>query len=421
MTIFLICVIVLILIYTVFLQLIGSTPNAFNFIGSFIHLPKGMDSWNPMILALTHCKQFPDTDLYQTLLIENSIKFQYPPTSLLLFDIPERIFGIAYLKIAKIYDILSLVSIFLTVFFTSQILIKILKKYNFQTITKSAHIYTYILIFVITAFFYPLVWSYNLGQIQTILTMLATIALYLYLSDRKKLAGLCLGLICLVKPQLGLIFVWGLIRKEWSMVIYGAITVMVVLLPSILLYGFHNHLDYLTALSHLSQYGESFHANQSINGLMHRLLFNGNNLEWLGNSFPPYNPVVYFTTLFSSIIFIFFGLLWNFKNPKPNVIEMALMMLCTTMASPIAWEQHYSILLPIFVLLSPFVLHYFKNEKWKILIFVLAFTVSTQYFGTMNKFADSYLNILQSYLYFSALVILIFLFSISKKIKKCNT
>ena len=413
-SIYFIHVIALVLIYTLFLQFIGSTPNDLNYVRHLFKLSLNMDSWNPMIKALIHCKKSLDVSVYQEILIKDNIKFQYPPTSLLLFDIPERITGMSYFKIAKIYNALSWISIIFTVFFTAKILTVILKKYHFQTINKSA---SFIFVAILTMMFYPLIRSYYLGQIQTILTMLATLVLYLYLSDRKKLAGIFVGLICLVKPQLGLIFIWALIRKEWSMVISGGITIIAVLIPSIFLYGFDNHWDYLSALSFLSKYGEGNFPNQSVNGLMNRLLFNGNNLNWLSNSFPPFNPVVYFSTLFSSIILISSGLFWHFKNSKPNVIELSIMMLCTTMAAPIAWEHHYSILLPIFILLSPFILFYYKNKKWKILIFVSIFIVATQYLGIVNRdnIADSYFNFLQSYLYFSALAILIFLFSISKK------
>jgi len=411
MTIFFIHVIALIFIYSFFL---GSIPSgAIHFIKSFSL--GGMDSWNSMIIALTHYQQFPDVSIYQELLIENGIKFQYPPTSLLLFDIPERVTGISYFKIAEFYNLLSWFSVLLIAVFTAKILTLVLKKYNF----KSLSIYhSIIIVSIITILFYPIIRSYNLGQIQTVLTLLATLVLYFFLSDKKKMAGFFLGLICLVKPQLGLILVWGIIRKEWSMVISGIITGIVILLPSIFLYGFHNHLDYLSALSYLSKYGESFYANQSINGLMNRLLFNGNNLDWLPNSFAPFHIVVYLSTLLSSIIFIFSGLFWHYKSSKPNVIELSIMILCATMASPIAWEHHYGILLPIFVLLSPFVVHFYQSEKWKILVFVLAFVVTSQFLGVVNLLANSFLNIAQSYLFFAALVILIFLFSTSKKITK---
>ena len=420
---FLIFVIALMLIYTVFLQVIGSTPNAFHFIRYCAGLSAGMDSWNPMILALTHCKQFPDISIYQELLIENGIKFQYPPTSLLLFDIPERIFGIHYHMTATIYNAFSWVSGILIVVFTSKMLTLVIEKYDFGQFNLTSNktpFLQFIIIGIITVLFYPLIHSYRLGQIQTILTMLATLVLYYYLCDKKRVAGLCLGLICLVKPQLGLIFVWGLIRKEWLMVISGCITIVAVLLPSILLYGFHNHWDYLAALSHLSRYGECFYANQSVNGLMNRLLFNGNNLNWSGTAFPPFNLTVYVSTLFSSVILILFGLLWGCKNTKPNVIKLSIMMLCTTMASPIAWEHHYGILLPIFVLLSPFILYYYQTSKWKIWMYALAFVMASQYLSIVNKLANSYLNILQSYLYFAALVILAFLFLMTKKLNKCD-
>jgi hypothetical protein len=387
---------------------------------NYFFIKTGNDSWHPMIKALIWYKENPDTALYNKLLIEDSIKFQYPPTSLLIFDIPQRITGFSYEKITALYNRLSWCSVFLTAIFTSKILTSVIKHIHTYIHTYIHTIIQYLVIGLFTLFFYPLMKSYNLGQVQTILTMLATFVMYFYLSGNKKITGLCLGLICLIKPQLGLLFLWGIIRKEWTMVITGSITVISILLISISFYGFHNHLDYLSALSFLSKHGECFYPNQSINGIMNRLLFNGNNLYWSADTFPPYNTLVYLSTLFSSLFLITLGLFWNYKSKHPNIIEFSIMMLCATIASPIAWEQHYGILLPIFILLSPFMIHYCKNKKWKLLVFGLAFVGSSQFFIVTLKLANSYFNIFQSYLLFSALIILLFMFYVSKKMKNEN-
>ncbi|MGK6353274.1 glycosyltransferase family 87 protein [Parapedobacter sp. DT-150] len=375
------------------------------------------DSWKAMHYAISHIKESPDDLIYQELLIKRGIKFQYLPTSLLIFDIPQQVTGLSYYQVGRILDIISFVSIFVAVLVCSKILRILLSRYHFEaSYIPKRPIYQHLLILALTVLFYPLIFSFHIGQIQTLLTCLTSIALLLWIKDKRAFCGVLLGFICLVKPQLGLVFVWGIIRRQWNMVIGGGIVICIGLLTSIALYGFDNHMDYLAALSFLSKHGEAYFPNQSINGLMNRLLFNGDNLTWQPNAFPPYSPVVYFTTLISSLIIITTGLLWNYKKNTPNVVDLCLMLLCSIIASPIAWEHHYGVILPIFIILSPFSCLFYRNKKWKLLLLAIAYLLVSINFNFLNVFAGTWLNIFQSYLFFGALLFLFFCLQLSKKL-----
>ncbi len=76
------------------------------------------------------------------------------------------------------------------------------------------------------------------------------------------------------------------------------------------------------------------------------------------------------------------------------------------MASPIAWEHHYGILLPIFALFAPLCLAqrpFGRCSGWYLLS---AFFLTSQRLDLTNRLADTHLNILQSYLFFGALLML---------------
>lgn len=416
---FFISVIALQLAYTLVLCIMGSFPNSVSHFKWLMYdNVVDYDSWGPMGLALDHVKHFPNDPVYQSLLLGKGIKFQYPPTSLLVFDLPMKL-GIAYHHVVRILDIFSLISFYLIAIFSSKILSLVLIQNNFRKLGveySSSRLLQHALIVLLTVLFYPLVWSYHVGQIQTILTLLATLSIYFWLRDQKATSGIMLGLFCLIKPQLGLVFVWAMIRRQWNMVIAGAITITSALCVSIGVFGFQNHLDYLSALSFLSQHGESFYPNQSVNGLMNRLLFNGTNLQWEQKDFPDFSYPVYLATLISSIFLILFGLLWRRKSKQPSAIDLSLMLLCTTMASPIAWEHHYGILLPIFVMLVPFACYHYKQTPSKLIVFGLSFVIASQFFNLLNYWVyDTYFNFLQSYLFFAAVAVLFFMIAISKK------
>ena len=75
-----------------------------------------------------------------------------------------------------------------------------------------------------------------------------------------------------------------------------------------------------------------------------------------------------------------------------------------TMASPIAWEHHYGILLPILALLGP--LFWFSKTKFNTryyqVIFIVLYLISGNLFPLLRELAYTYWNFVQSLLLFAA-------------------
>jgi hypothetical protein len=144
---------------------------------------------------------------------------------------------------------------------------------------------------------------------------------------------------------------------------------------------------------------------------MNRLLFNGNNLKWLADGFPPFNPIVYAVTLIAALLLLGFALFWR-MNKKANAVDLALLILSLTMSSPIAWEHHYGILLPIFALITPICVSQKVAGKYTSAYLLIAFFVTSQRLNFANLLADTYLNFLQSYLFFGAVMVLWLLYKV---------
>jgi hypothetical protein len=200
--------------------------------------------------------------------------------------------------------------------------------------------------------FYPIVRAHILGQIQIYIDGLIAAALLAYMSGWRALAGACIGVCCLIKPQYGLILLWGVLRRDWRFSTGLIVVAGTGFTASLLRYGLANHLQYLKVLSYISQHGEAYWPNQSVNGLLNRLLDNGDALHFDRYSFPPYHPVVYFGTLLSSLA-IMATALWPTRGRAPDALDLGVALLGATLAAPVAWEHHYGILLPIFALAAP--------------------------------------------------------------------
>src|SRR5205807_5228731 len=95
-----------------------------------------------------------------------------------------------------------------------------------------------------------------------------------------------------------------ILRKQWRFTAVFACTLLLIALASVVHFGLRNNLDYLAVLSYLSRHGEALWANQSINGLLNRILHNGDSMSWNPRVYPPYRAAVYLGTTISSALIL---------------------------------------------------------------------------------------------------------------------
>jgi len=370
------------------------------------------DSWGAMYAALTHLHTQSEIPLYQEVFFHHHIKFQYPPTSLLWLNmLPKWTFE----GLVHRLNLLSWFSILVSTGLLAALYSQARRQYSevdSQSFVKK--ILTFCIAFGFTVTFYPLMRSFQLGQIQTELYVVFCFALWAWMRKKKGLSGVCIGVMCTIKPQLGLLVVWGSIRKEWRFVAAIIMTTVGIGLISLSLFGWNNHLDYLHVLSYISRHGESYFPNQSVNGLLNRLLFNGPNLMGDGHSFAQYQPWVYMGTILSSLILIASVVFWKHSHYRhAELPDFLIAVLGFTMASPVAWEHHYSVLLPMFAVTLPLVLAItpeYRNVVW----FALSFTLASNFYAMANRLAGTHLNVLQSTLFLSAVLFLLQLYHLRR-------
>ena len=216
-----------------------------------------------------------------------------------------------------------------------------------------------------------------------------------------------IGLASLLKPHYAFFLLWAAVRREWGFTIACSLTGLLGLGVALAIFGVSNNLDYLNALSLLSERGESFYANQSVNGILNQIMglwapalyYNFNCRE---DSFPPYTPLVYYGTFITSATLLFMVLAMRRSD---TLIDFCIAGLGLTMASPIAWEHHYGILLPIYVV--AFVRLFDSRSALLLLAFSYALT-SNLWSGT-NFLATTAFNFMQAYLFMGALILLLLL------------
>ena len=282
--------------------------------------------------------------IYPELFFADHQKFIYPPASLFLIEGLNAL-GAHGLSTALIWKIVLLLAwagcVALGVAF-------------YRMCRPRASVVELSAIAVLGILFLPFAEAFYRGQVQILLTLLWELSALLWMLQKRSASGFVLALTCAFKPQLAIFLLWGVLRREWKFTAVFVATCVVILACSVAHFGLANHLDYLAVLSYLSRHGEALWANQSMNGLMNRLLRNGDSVSWSYTVYPPYRPAVYIvSSCFSAILVIAGLLLPQLLGWSRTIADFLLFGCVAVLMSPISWEHHYGyFFLPVVLLLA---------------------------------------------------------------------
>ncbi len=381
----------------------------------------GDDSWRPMKLAYDHWVESQEQSLlYTDLLLPVKVKFLYPPTALLITQFIET----NNINLLTFSTAATIIFIFMMIAGVVATALYSYKEYKAPQLSTKEQIVTGVLLTFLLFTFYPIVKAGTLGQMQVWLNAFFAIAILCYITGYDILAGIMLGLMASIKPHYALFILWGLMRGNKRLVIAITITGLLGVLLGMREFGFAMYMDYLRGLSFVTQHGESFYTNQSFNALAGRFfsvrypeIFN--NLKWNGYRYPPYNFWVFSFTQITSIAVLVAALIkTKSRSDESKLADFLLMGLGATLASPIAWEHHYGVLFPIFV--CAWLILWFGDvlkNNWGKIAFVVFYLVAANVFPFTKFVANSYFNILQSYLLIAAFGLFLILLMIKHPLK----
>jgi hypothetical protein len=381
------------------------------------------DSWRPIAEAWTYLQFDHDKPVYDEIFFDRDVKFQYALTSLLPVEALQLFRHDADVTDFRPLDVISWMSVFATALFVALIFLKSLDLYapEHAPRTMLEGLALGALAGAMTLTFYPIAKAFSLGQIQAWISGLFALLVWLWMTQRRVPAGIVGGVICAIKPQLGLLIVWAVLRRHWSFAASFAATFGLIALVTLALYGIENNVDYLQVLSYISRHGESYYPNQSVNGFLNRLLDNGENAEFIAGSFPPFDPIVYVGTLITSIALVGAALFWRAARIERGAgvvatrggetIDLLIAGLTFTIASPVAWEHHYGVLAPMFAVLLPTLLARPVLRRWTLPALGLSYMLTSSLFYFTIKVAERpLLTPIQSYLLAGALLALALLY-----------
>ncbi|HEX4020978.1 MAG TPA: glycosyltransferase family 87 protein [Acidobacteriaceae bacterium] len=316
-----------------------------------LELRAGNDSIYYMEQGDLAAHQAPNA-LYETVFFQRGVRFIYPPTALLLYRAWQQSsrFGISPFFAMNITVFLSF---WATLILAGQFLLVLVRSQSESPWNTRDQWLLRVLIAIMGLIFLPLVNAYSLGQVQTLLTLALVASIFLWMRGQRVAPGILIGLTCLIKPQMALFLLWAALRRQWSFAVSLAAMLMTGGLLSIAVFGWHNSVEYLAVLRYLSRHGDSLATNQSLNGLLHRLLHVGY-FNTSAYGYPPYSPAIYWLTICGSAIILLAALIVPYRQHiTGSTLDLLLFAMATTMASPIAWEHHYGVFFIVFLAWMP--------------------------------------------------------------------
>lgn len=363
----------------------------------------GADSWTAMLAARDWLALHPGGNVYAGLAQGGAVKFQYPVTSLLPLALlpqdPATVFRV--LNLANLAMLAATIAAMVAL--TLHLAPAGLGKAARDPVTRRR---LAAVALVGSACFYPLLRAAALGQAQVALNLLFVLASLAWVRDRPWTSGALLGLSALVKPQMVLLLVWAVLRREFGMAAAGLGVIVLGIAAACALHGTAWIGGYLSLLSFITEHGEAFFANQSANGLALRWLGVGSNLEWDSAAYAPHHPLVHAVTLAAAIGFTALALSQALRRggALDRAAAFAVAGIAITIASPIAWEHHYGVLLPGYAVALVATLASPTPWRWRLL--VASYLVAGNVISATNWLWNTPLNPLQSYVFFAAVALM---------------
>jgi len=364
--------------------------------------PSGLDSWGAMLSAAHWNAHRARTggSVYAAAIALDNCKYQYPPSALLLMELIPHPRGqhlcsrdaeagetlrepaVRRAWPAKAWiDLSSQLALLATLVLVAVLLQRALvagaPRSPAAALRSTDAAWLSALVAALGLTFFPLVWGHTLGQIQVHLNLALTGALVAQLAGRPALAGALLGLTCLFKPNYALLAVWALWRREGRLA--AALLLVAAIGHGVALarYGLAVHVEYLEFLRGLSRVGESYWANQSLTGLLHRWLEPASALQWADSAFgssaaavaalpafdwaaagfPEGAPGLHAATVAFSLALLAIAL-WPMRTPPgrqapdplARALDLGVMLAAATLASPVVWLHHDGIFFALFTL-----------------------------------------------------------------------
>lgn len=213
----------------------------------------------------------------------------------------------------------------------------------------------------------PIYTSLELGQEDSVILFLIVVSYWAYKSGRKLIVGPCLALAAMIKLIPGVLIIYFLWKKEYSVFISALVTVLLAGALSVVLAGRDAVVLFGTSFLPALLKGSAFCQNQSFNGFFSRL-FVDSSLYYSLQEFPTVPQARILSAVGSAGVVAVGAFVTRKRLGGQNFrfdLEFSLALVTALLVSSIAWGHYFTwLLLPFLVLLNPRLAEYLSARQY---------------------------------------------------------
>lgn len=197
--------------------------------------------------------------------------------------------------------------------------------------------------------------SLGLGQSDIWIFSLMLVAFWAFTRKRDMVAGVAIGIASLTKLTPALLLVYWAWKREWRVVFYALATMAVVLVVSLPVIEVNRWIEYATQIFPALSTGTAYAQNQSLPGLISRLMLEPKYAAGLQSA--PSEPAVRVATTAAELALVGLGLIFTRGRLKSRLdfkfaLEYSVWLTILLVISPISWDHYFTwMLLPVVVML----------------------------------------------------------------------
>jgi hypothetical protein len=202
------------------------------------------------------------------------------------------------------------------------------------------------------AFFMPARLVLDDGQVTLHIFFLMLVVFWAFSRGRDGIAGIALGLNIMTKMVPGLFLIYFIWKREWRVVVFTLATIVILVLLTLPWSGINMWVEYFTRILPASSPGTGHIHNQSLAGLINRLML-GDTANHIVRNVPAVRAVSLLTTalVVTLAAYLTKGKLAS-RHSLRFGLEYSLWLTALTLISPISWFHYFAwLLLPITILL----------------------------------------------------------------------
>jgi hypothetical protein len=229
-----------------------------------------------------------------------------------------------------------------------------------------------------------------MGQVNSIVLFLLLSSFYFFLKKKSVTSGVLIGAAIILKPIFGFFLLFYILKKDWKVLFYSLITVLIGFLGSLIYYGptlwFYWLKDIVVPLTNLA--GREVYYNQGILGFISRLttdvsIRKGSEIASLLITI----PIVYY-----------------FVKRKNDLSILSGLTISLLLIDSISWQHHFVWLIFPFIFLTGYAIKFKKLWYWVLLGF--AYFLVSWNFKNPNVFSNFPTSLILSNTFYGAVILL---------------